>query len=311
MGDPLTDYLLHDTTPSKISPEKLELMGKQASNAYLDSGVSLNEGIAKLAGEHPDINKEQIKRVCEFANNATYLAIHDKAKTAGAITSYPQFDLADPARVIQDLSDGARPTVITPVDVDYGKQPQKTKISHPEVEEALAELFKRADGDLVLSKESAADEILAAKSQLQSLKAHLSHVNETFDMSLKQASVDLYEMAKRHVLDGNSFGDVVLAVRSVGLDQEKTAAVMTPIIGKLLSEKVASIQRLEEDMRGIKKSAHRTINGDHPMVQAVREVASSFTELQKTSAALSETEEQLGLVNAFIQEKFWRPAECS
>mgnify|MGYP003353403588 CR=1 FL=1 len=76
-------------------------------------GQYRREAVAKLASAVPDMNAEQVKRVCEYANTNVYLALHDKNKTAGAGSSYPQFELADPSRVIQDLSDGAKPTVIT------------------------------------------------------------------------------------------------------------------------------------------------------------------------------------------------------
>jgi hypothetical protein len=305
MADALTDFLVNDHQHAKISPEMLELLGKQASGLFLEEGVALNESIPKLASAHPDVNAEQVKRICEFANNATYLALHDQDKTAGANASYPQFQLADPARILQDMSDGARPTVITPTDVAYGKQPLKTKVSHPLAEEALAELFKSASPDYELSRESAAEDVMAVKNQLKAMKENFANANETFDMSLKTASAEFYDVVKRHVLDGNSLSDVMVAVRSTGVDSEKIAGVMTPIIGKLIKEKVAAPQKLAFDMTQIEKIAHRVINPEHPLVTSFLGIVTSYHELEKTSAVLSEVDAELVKVNSFIQENFF------
>src|SRR5258708_3946623 len=95
MSDALTDYISAGSEKAVISAESLELMGKRAASFLFDHGIPLNEGIRKIASEYKDINHEQIKRVVEFANISAYLTQHDKNKTAGAESSYPQFELAD------------------------------------------------------------------------------------------------------------------------------------------------------------------------------------------------------------------------
>jgi hypothetical protein len=306
MADALTDFLVQDHHHATISPEALELMGKQASNEFLEHGVALNEAVVKLASQRADINSEQVKRVCEFANNATYLAMHDQDKVAGASVSAPHFDLADPARVIQDLSDGARPTVITPTDVAYGQQPHKPSASNPAVEAALGELFKQSTPDYsTLSVESAAEDVLNAKTQLKALQDHFSNAHETFDMSLKQASAEFYDVAKRHIMDGGSITDVIVAARSTGVDKEKVSQVMQPVVAALLREKVASASELSAAMGQLEKVAHRSVNQEHPLVTNFLSIITSYQELGKTATVLADVDEQLGRVDAFIQEKFF------
>jgi hypothetical protein len=306
MADALTDYLVQDHHQAKISPEMLELLGKQASNALLENGVALNESVVKLASAYPEINAEQVKRICEFANNSTYLAVHDQNKTAGASSSYPQFELADPSRILQDMSDGARPTVITPTDVAYGQHPLKTKVSHPEAEAALEDLFKATSPEYVVTKEAAADDVMAAKEQLKAARAHFANVNETFDMSVKSASIEFYDIVKRHILDGNSMADIMVACRSTGVEKEKISSILTPIVSKLMKEKVASMEKLAFNMRGIEKVAHRVVNPDHPIVTTFKSIIASYEEMQKTSAALADIDDQLLTVNKFIQENFFQ-----
>jgi hypothetical protein len=305
MSDDLSEFLLQGTHHARISPEMLELLGKQAANHYLDDKVPLNESVVKLASGYPDINQEQVKRICEFANNATYLAIHDKNKTAGAQSSYPQFDLADPARVIQEMSDGARPTVITPVDMAYSRQPEKVKTSSPAVEAALEELFTSKTPDYAATKESAVEDLIVLKDQLQGTQATFATAAESCEMSFKMASAELYELVKQHVLDGDSIADVVVALRSTGVDKEKVSQVLEPIVEKLLKDKVAKVEQLTQQMKDIQKVAHRVVDAENPMVTTFLSVVTSHRELIKAASALEEVEEQLDRTNAFIQEKYF------
>lgn len=305
--DELTQYLLSDRKQhSRIAPETLELMGKQAANMFLDEGVSLNEGVAKLAGAHPDINAEQVKRVVEFANQAAYLGLHDKAKTAGAKESYPQFELADAGRVIQDLSDGARPTRVTQVDVDYGRQPTKVaSVASVTADNLLADLFqvKQAQALVVDSRGSAISDMVRVKEDLVSLRDHLTHSASQMDVMWKEAQEDFYEGVRRHLLDGGSFADVVAAARIPGVPQEKIASALQPFVVRLITDKVASPQALRGQVEGFDKVAHRIINQQHPFVTSFRAVLSLDQEIEKVAVGLEDIEVELGRVNAFLKEQ--------
>jgi len=307
MESDLTSFLLNNTRHAQISPEKLELLGKEAANLLLDKGVSLNESIAKLASAHDDITHEQVKRICEFANTQVYLAQHDQNKTAGAATSYPQFELADPNRVIQDLSDGARPTVLSPVDVSYGQQPsKKEKVSSAFVTEKLAEMFgiSQAQEEKDYSRDTAVHEIVSTKDALQGLRDSLTHSEEEFDLTKKEASAAYYERVRGHLLDGGSFVDVVVSANTAGVSNDKIAAVVTPLVERLLEEKVATASELSDDVKSLSKVACRIVNEDHPFVTGFKELVSLNDELSKCAAALTGVDEQLEAINTFIRENF-------
>lgn len=306
--DSLSNYLLGErhSHHAKLSPESLELMGKSAANMFLNEGVRLNEGIAKLAGEHADISHEQVKRVCEFANTAVYLAKHDQNKTAGMSSSYPQYELADPARVIQDLADGARPTVVTRTDVDYGRPPEKVFRHSPETEKALHDLFRTSSSqeDLSFSKESAVSEVIDAKHSLVALKENLESVGERCDLMHKEASAVYYDLVKRHLLDGGDFVDVVVAARSSGVKEAMANEILSPVVEGLLLEKVASHKILKQSVRTLSKFAHRVVNEQHPLVTTFREIASLEIEIEKIAVGILDVDQQLKKVNDFIRVTF-------
>ena len=289
---------------ASVSPETLEQMGKEASVMHLEKGLSLNEGVAKLASAYPDFNAEQIKRVAEFANTATYLAIHDKNKTAGAGSSYPQFELADPARIIQDMSDGARPTTVTRTDLDYSRLPEKKdKVSSAYADSMLDELFKTASApELNYSKESVINDVMAYKYTVESSFDILKNSLEDLDLTYKQASAEYYDSVKKHLLEGGSFADVVVASRSTGADFDKIAEETRPILVRLLSEKVASPESLRMATDGIQKVAHRVVNEAHPLVSTFSALVHTKGEMDKVAMALDDTEEQLERLENFIKE---------
>ncbi len=305
MSDELTNYLMNGERHASLSAESLELMGKQAANRLLNDGIPLNETIVKLAGEHQDINGEQVRRVVEFANNAVYLAMHDSNKTAGANSSYPQFEIADPARILQDLSDGARPTVTTKVDVEYSKLPEKK--ADVELRDDVIERVFGFNPDKLASDSSATspiNQVVDAKGSLNSLRENLEHHGEQFTMALKQAQDEYYDLTKNYLLEGGSFADVIVAARSSGADKSKIAYVFQPIIARLLKEKVASPVRLQLMTEQLEKVAHRVVNEKHPLVSTFKSIVALESEIDKIATSLSDIDTQLDKVNNFIKEQF-------
>jgi hypothetical protein len=297
---------------AQLSPETLEQLGKKAANLYLDKGVALNESIAKLAGAYEDISAEQIKRIVGFANTATYLGLHEKNKTAGAAHSYPQFRLADANAVLGDLSDGARPTVLTKTDVDYGKQPEKkTKISSAESDRLFDEaLGIRHEKIASTTAEGVADRLLILKKDLVGLKDHLSHAADVLHIKCAEAREEYYTEVKRHLLEGNSFADVVAAARSTGAPAQKVASNLQPIIGRLLKEKVATARELRESAKGIDKIAHRIVNEQHPLVVSFGAIVGFSDEIDKLAVALDDVDVQITRVKDTIREAFIARKAC-
>lgn len=308
MSEQLSSMDLQNVRHADLSPEMMELIGKQAANLFIEKGVNLNESIVKMASAHEDINQEQLKRICEFANTATYLAKHDQNKTAGAKVSYPEFELADPNRVIQDMSDGAKPTILTKVDTDYGHLPEKKqKTSSAKSDALLEELFNTkeasARADLDFSKDTAVNQVMEAKEQLVALRETLSASNEHLDLMQKGASADFYEHAKRHCLEGGSFADIVKAAQATGASNEQVQEVLRPVISLFIKEKVSSVKSMTEDMKDLTKLAHRVVDPEHQMVKAAGAIIDCNQQRGAISSGLEQIEAEIKRVNAFVKEK--------
>lgn len=293
---------------AKLSPEMLEMMGKEAANRFLDKGIPLNESISKLAASHDDISHDQVKRVVEFANTAVYLKKHDNSKLAGASSSYPQFELADAGRIIQDLSDGARSTVTTKTDLDYARLPTKSKTASAKTDfnlDALVDLFAPKNPELdQYTKEAAIQDLMDTKNALESLKENLENSYYPMTHSLESIKEEYYDMTKRHVLDGGSFSDILATARSTGAEDAKIASVISPVAQRLIKEKVASVDQLKVATRNLEKVAHRVVNSSHPFVTSFAAILTLQEEMAKTAEALNEVDTELGRVKSFIKETF-------
>lgn len=292
-----------------ISPETLEMLGKEAANRFLEQGVALNDGIAKLAGSHPDISPEQIRRVAEFANTAVYLAKHDQSKTAGAGSSYPQFELADPARIIQDLNDGATPTRLTPTDLAYSRLSHKGMYektasvrasSRDRAEEAFYAQFAVEKVAQDYTTDTVVEEIYTLKDGLESARSHLLAKGEELDLMQKQAYAEYRETVKRHLLDGGSFTDVVKAASATGFEGGRIASFLGGLGEELIGEGVAL------GAPDLTKVAHRVVNPEHPLVRLCGQVLEFDGEIEKVAEAVTGLEEQLTEVRGFIRENFLR-----
>jgi len=139
MSDDLVQYLLAGRSSQvSLDADTLKLMGKQAAAKFLNEGVPLTEAVTKLASETSGIQVEHINRICEFANLEVNARVFEKgaAENKGGLV-YPSFTPADPAKVVQQLSDGTKLAHVI--------------ISAPEYDHAPQDLFKD-DGYAVLEQ---------------------------------------------------------------------------------------------------------------------------------------------------------------
>jgi hypothetical protein len=303
--DELTSYLLNDRQQTRLAPETLEIMGKQAAAMYLDEGLSLNKAVVKVASGS-DANQEHINRICEFANTEVYLRHHDKNKTAGAASSYPQFELADPSAVSKEMRAASIPKVAS-VSADYSRHVvRKEKMASSDADSLLGEMFgsDSSEGEPTFTTNSAVTEIYEAKDSLIGLKDNLEGSAEKLAMMRTDAEEEYYGAVKQFMLEGGSFSNVVAAARSTGADYEKVAQALRPTMERLMREKVASFEQLKEQTTGFEKIAHRIVNPEHPLSSVFAGMLTLDSEIEKVAVSLEDVDSSLKDVNVFIKEHF-------
>jgi len=293
----------HDSSRTPDS-ETVKMLGKRAAARHIDGRESLNDSIVELAGEHPDLTREHVKRIVEEANSEVYLHKHAMAEKSGASASAPHFHLANFDEIVSRL-DSPEEVKTSSAWKYSGSPPPPTdpfsKLASDRSEAAFREGFGELTEELDVSKEGLIGNVFARKTELTGLKEHLAHAANEFELTLERANDDYYDAVKRHVLGGGSFAEVVTAAQSVGLGAEKTAEVLWPYGQRLVQERVTTLDDIQEDLTGLKKLAHRVINEQHPLVQRFGEISVCQMELEKIAAITEDIDESLKQVEEFIK----------
>lgn len=101
--DPFSSLLLQPSG-SSVPPETLEMLGRQASQMFQSQGVPLNQAIAQVVANHPELGNEHVKRIVEFANTVTFQEMFQNSADKNV-----HFEVADPGVVLRDMQDGGSP----------------------------------------------------------------------------------------------------------------------------------------------------------------------------------------------------------
>ena len=131
--------LLTQSSGSNVAPETLEMLGRQASQMFQGQGVPLNQAIAQVTANHPELGNEHIKRIVEFANTVTFQEMFQNSEDKNI-----HFDVADPGVVLRDLKDGGSPAHSgKPLNSgnDYQVSPQNLNTADPAMNQAFDAQF--------------------------------------------------------------------------------------------------------------------------------------------------------------------------
>lgn len=90
-----------------VNAEQYKKFADAIANDFVTQGIPLNTSVKKLASAM-DLSTEQIKRLCEASNNATFNQLfHSKDKTAA--DRIIEFDVAKPEDILGTLIEAAEP----------------------------------------------------------------------------------------------------------------------------------------------------------------------------------------------------------
>lgn len=210
----------------------IKQLAGRVSEDYLLKKKDMNDSIYLLAVEKK-LNEEIIKRICEFANQNTYLSIfHADKDKRGNI----QFDLADFKKIIEKIKE------TNMADHDYLKRPDDFRLSDEygqdageEQDEVVAEPSKSLDDHLKDLKKD-----FKLKDRLATLLSAIKTMTTQEEMNAEDNVMKISSYCKSLNFNGESFGDMAkLALRYTkekGYELNKTASLYSKI-GEYLSDK--------------------------------------------------------------------------
>jgi len=280
-----------------IDPDQLESMGKRAAAQFAECSTPLNEAVVSVVKEAM-LSPEQVKRVCEFANTAAYLAEFEKAGEIRNVT----FDggPANPSVVLKDLNDGSSPAIhqIKTAGYEPPTGHYKTAMAGDSL---LAEAFgvrsgmEKAASIDHMARADASEEIADMRIRLDAVRDDLMSKLSHSGVFLDDVRSDLYGAVKQEIMDGSSMGDVISAWAGYGdANQVKEAAKL--VIGRLQKDRVM-------DDAQINASMHKTAgvgsvpNTEHPVVERFLVLTKAASEHRKLESAIGIIDEQRAEVN--------------
>jgi hypothetical protein len=218
-----------------IDQRELEKLGTNISKDYVQKHIPLNDGLKKIATEN-GLNKQQVRRVAESANVATYLALMKTAED-----KYLKFDLADANLAHEEI-------------VKEGKE--NYPLNEYELDEASLEavdifnLYKNAEVSLNSEEElkkivEHKDSIKNSDGDFNKKSAYLEGVVEYLDHSFVNTQglfttkvEDLQELIKQAVLEGTSFSDISSILKTAA---EYTGEALVDLYRNRLADRMTHI----------------------------------------------------------------------
>ena len=308
------DTLLQDAPcGGSTDPSTLEALGRRASREYLDHHTPLNQAIVKLAGDHPSLSNEHIKRVVEFANTVTFQELFEKSANKNI-----HFPVADPGVVLRDLRDGGTPGHARPLHTsrelhatgDYSRGPTRETNDGGALEQAFSTgRASSTDQDshqeklaYTISPDTAGhanpvEDIYDAYCQLRRARDEIRADVAQIEAEKTAAEEDLYQAIKHETLDpdGAGLGGITGALERLG--RQESQAILPKLASRLRQEGVSELDFL----RSMTKTAGKVTNMAHPAVRAFAGLVKSAEALVIAKASLQEVNSSIREVERFLK----------
>jgi len=309
MATDILQQLLSSSSSRGVSAQLLESLGRKAATQFLKGESSLNDSITSLSSEYPDLQNEHIKRIAEFANNSVFQEMHSSGEDKNV-----HFEVADPGVIIRDLKDGGSPahdgkTMYN--STDYADKPgngsdmgefedafqEHAQMSNQEPEQESVKLASVSSHQLHANP---IDDAYDAHLRLKASREKVAEVHERFDMILKQAEEDFYQIAKSEVLDPDGFGirGVVGATESVSPTDGIAFQALQKVAIRLVKEGAISSKELDKTASA---GSMKVVNEAHPLVVSFAGLVKAAQEKVRAATALQEIDSGLHQTDSFLR----------
>jgi len=204
--------------------EEIKKIAGQISENYILKDINMTSAIAEAAKRNK-LNTEIIKRICELANQNTYLSLFSSTpENRGNIS----FDLADSEKVINKLKEhnmGENDYLTTPTDYRMGL----ADVLSDDDDKPAVEVKE----DPVIKKIRELSEKVKINEKLKALLSTIKSLESSEKSSIENNILKVSNDCKALVFNGESFGDMAkLALRFTkekGFNLEKTAKLYTVV----------------------------------------------------------------------------------
>lgn len=276
------------------SVEELKVYGKRASDIAMAEASGLNDAIIRAIGS-AKLNPEEIRRIVEFANRATFSQLFKTQKDKKF-----EFPLADFGAVMSQLEYDKKPKAPIVEDGFVGT----SNLTPGNMDDDLRQIFGKDRGDLQgqnsleftagpIEKKASMNNLLHLKNDLERAENGLAASLTRIERELIDAEEDFIKEAKVEILmEGRSPFDLFIAMNSTA-PREVNEMVFPGLLDKLASTGVVRTEKLVKEAASYSAPDNILINSNSPFVIAYDHLIKVSLAQDETTAALQEIRSSL------------------
>lgn len=281
--------LIEQARAKDVDPGRLQELGKQAASLYSSKGANLSDAVVEVIGSE-DLGPEHTRRVCEFANQA---AFQNEWEKGGSVRNV-EFDggPADPAVVLRELNDGARPVEEPGVRriSDYDTPPEKIARADSRVEEKI---FGKYAMPMTVPSEipSGTPDLARLRTTITGAQDHIHSKVSGLEVTKEAVARELGDAVSEAVLGGDSLFKIASCWTHFCNDKRLFQEALEVSIDRMRERQVPDTELEVEKLASEQEAIGRIPNAGHPVVSRFMEfikVAQQLNILRGAGDVLSE-----------------------
>jgi hypothetical protein len=283
--------LLEQARARPVDPGKLQLLGKQAAALYSDARTPLTQAVLSVIGSE-DLGPEHARRVCEFANQEAFQREWEK----GGSVRNVEFEggPADPAVVLRELNDGARPETIRVS--DYDSPPTKLARADRRVEE---EIFGKYASIMRPPAPRGVTDLHHLRTTINGAQEHLISKLSSVQVAHETLARELGDEVCKAVMEGSSLSKIACAWSHFSGDKLGFKEALDVSTARMRERRVPGWNAEPEKLAS--EDVGRIPNPEHPLISRFIEFTKVAAQLRILKGAAESLQKQLAPVDREIR----------
>lgn len=277
-----------------VPPERLRLLGKQASARYARDGGALTDAVVDVLRSQQGLGPEHVRRVTEFANTYAFDDAFNKEAGDHRVVNFSEGP-ADPSGVIKELRLGPTPTT-----AGLSLSQPSEYIPGEDGIEAMFGGHRKTAGQMARTQDypqaNPYGTVVGLWENLTAARDLIASDLSSLEIAYDSTADGLYKEARQVLFEGSSPADVSSVVASAASHPNFVKLALKLISKRMEMDGVPASTNLQ------KVASVRLANSEHPLFQATQEFVKVAGQRFNHVAALGQLDEQLVTVRKRLRE---------
>jgi hypothetical protein len=269
----------------QVNPDKLRMLGKQASTLHVRDGVPLTEAVVGVLRDEQGLTPDHVKRVIEFSNNDAFQILFEKEAGGHKVINF-NGGPANPSEVLRELNMAAIPTPVAVSNNVGNYRPFVPGQDSAEIDDPFGRPKTASKNYRQLNPSRDIEDL---RGRLVTIRDNTMSKLSSLGVLYDDAETKLYQEVRQLVLDGMSPAAISTAISKVASTREMTQLALKQIHTRMESDRLPSVAMV--------KTASGLVNTRHPLIQAFRDFEKVAEQRYTFLAALDIVDNELRKVN--------------